>query len=134
MFPGGQPDMSELLKQAQQMQQQLAAAQEQLAREEVTGTAGGDLVSVTMTGQGEVTAVTIAPAAVDPDDVESLQDLVVAAFRRSEEHTSELQSRQYLVCRLLLEKKNKTMLLLITFVLYCAPSSTRVHRPPLHLA
>jgi hypothetical protein len=90
MFPGGQPDMSELLKQAQQMQQQLAAAQEQLAREEVTGTAGGDLVSVTMTGQGEVTAVTIAPAAVDPDDLETLQDLIVAAFRDASRAVNEL--------------------------------------------
>jgi DNA-binding YbaB/EbfC family protein len=90
MFPGGQPDMSELLKQAQQMQQQLAAAQEQLAQEEVIGTAGGDLVSVTMTGQGEVTAVTIAPAAVDPDDLETLQDLVVAAFRDASRAVNEL--------------------------------------------
>ena len=82
--------MSKLLEQAQQMQQQLAAAQEQLAQEEVTGTAGGGLVSVTMTGQGEVTAVTIAPAAVDPDDVESLQDLVVAAFRDASRAVNEL--------------------------------------------
>ena len=90
MFPGGQPDMSALLKQAQQMQQQLAAAQEQLAQEEVTGTAGGDLVSVTMTGQGEVTAVTIAPAAVDPDDLETLQDLIVAAFRDASRAVNDL--------------------------------------------
>ncbi|HST98869.1 MAG TPA: YbaB/EbfC family nucleoid-associated protein, partial [Geodermatophilus sp.] len=82
--------MARLLEQAQQMQQQLAAAQEQLAQEEVTGTAGGGLVSVTMTGQGEVTAVTIAPAAVDPDDVESLQDLVVAAFRDASRAVNEL--------------------------------------------
>ena len=82
--------MARLLEQAQQMQQQLAAAQEQLAQEEVTGTAGGSLVSVTMTGQGEVTAVTIAPAAVDPDDVESLQDLVVAAFRDASRAVNEL--------------------------------------------
>src|SRR5688500_14700226 len=81
MFPGGQPDMAQLLQQAQQMQQQLVAAQEELARAEVTGTAGGGLVSATMTGAGELTAVTIAPAAVDPDDVETLQDLVVAAVR-----------------------------------------------------
>jgi nucleoid-associated protein EbfC len=81
MFPGGQPDMAQLLKQAQQMQQQLVAAQEELARTEVTGTAGGGLVSATMTGSGELTALTIAPAAVDPDDLETLQDLVVAAVR-----------------------------------------------------
>jgi nucleoid-associated protein EbfC len=81
MFPGGSPDMSALLQQAQQMQQQLAAAQEQLAQAEVTGSAGGGLVTATMTGSGELTALTIAPAAVDPDDLETLQDLVVAAVR-----------------------------------------------------
>jgi nucleoid-associated protein EbfC len=81
MFPGGQPDMAQLLQQAQQMQQQLVAAQEELARTEVTGTAGGGLVTATMTGNGELTALTIAKDAVDPDDVETLQDLVVAAVR-----------------------------------------------------
>ncbi|MGY1609152.1 MULTISPECIES: YbaB/EbfC family nucleoid-associated protein [unclassified Geodermatophilus] len=82
MFPGGgQPDLQAILAQAQQMQQALAAAQEQLASEEVTGSAGGGLVTATMTGSGELTAVTIAPAAVDPDDLETLQDLVVAAVR-----------------------------------------------------
>jgi len=73
--------MAQLLKQAQQMQQQLVDVQEQLAHAEVTGSAGGGLVTATMTGTGELTAVTIAPSAVDPDDVETLQDLVVAAVR-----------------------------------------------------
>ena len=73
--------MAALLQQAQQMQQQLVAAQEELAQAEVTGSAGGGLVSATMTGSGELTALTIAPAAVDPDDLETLQDLVVAAVR-----------------------------------------------------
>src|SRR4051812_50210714 len=78
MGPGGQPDMAQLLKQAQKMQQQLAAAQEELANAEVTGSAGGELVTATMTGNGELTALTIAPAPLDPHDVETLQDLVVA--------------------------------------------------------
>jgi DNA-binding YbaB/EbfC family protein len=91
MFPGGgQPDMAQLLQQAQQMQQQLVAAQEQLARTEVTGTAGGNLVTATMTGSGELTALTIAPAAVDPDDLETLQDLVVAAVRDAKRAADEL--------------------------------------------
>ncbi len=81
MNPSGQPDLTQLMKQAQQMQQQLVAAQEALAAREVTGSAGGGLVSATMTGSGELTALTIAPAAVDPDDLETLQDLVVAAVR-----------------------------------------------------
>ena len=82
--------MSALLAQAQQMQQALAAAQEQLAAAEVTGTAGGELVTVTMTGDGEITALTIAPAAVDPDDVETLQDLVIAAVRDAQRAVNEL--------------------------------------------
>jgi DNA-binding YbaB/EbfC family protein len=90
MFPGGQPDMAQLLQQAQQMQQQLMAAQEQLAQTEVTGSAGGNLVTATMTGTGELTALTIAPAAVDPDDVETLQDLVVAAVRDAKRAADEL--------------------------------------------
>jgi DNA-binding YbaB/EbfC family protein len=90
MFPGGQPDMAQLLKQAQQMQQQLVAAQEELAHAEVTGSAGGGLVTATMTGDGELTALTISPAAVDPDDVETLQDLVVAAVRDAKRAADEL--------------------------------------------
>ena len=82
--------MAQLLKQAQQMQQQLVAAQAELAQAEVTGTAGGGLVSATMTGDGELTALTIAPAAVDPDDVETLQDLVVAAVRDAKRAAEEL--------------------------------------------
>ena len=82
--------MAALLKQAQQMQQQLVAAQEELAQAEVTGSAGGGLVTATMTGDGELTALTIAPAAVDPDDVETLQDLVVAAVRDAKRAADEL--------------------------------------------
>ncbi len=82
--------MGQLLKQAQQMQQQLVAAQEELAQAEVTGSAGGGLVTATLTGAGELTALTIAPAAVDPDDIETLQDLVVAAVRDAKRAADEL--------------------------------------------
>ena len=82
--------MAALLKQAQQMQQQLVAAQEELAHAEVSGSAGGGLVTATMTGAGELTALTIAPSAVDPDDVETLQDLVVAAVRDAKRAADEL--------------------------------------------
>ena len=81
MKPGGQPNMQALMKQAQKMQAQLAAAQEELAQAEVTGTAGGGLVTARVTGAGEVVGITIDPQAVDPDDVESLEDLVLAALR-----------------------------------------------------
>ena len=81
MRPGGQPNLQQLMKQAQKMQQQLEEAQAELAATEVTGSAGGGLVTATLTGSGELTAVTIDPKAVDPDDVETLQDLIVAAVR-----------------------------------------------------
>jgi nucleoid-associated protein EbfC len=90
MGPGGQPDMSQLLQQAQKMQQALADAQQQLATSEVTGSASGGLVSATMTGNGDVVALTISPTVVDPDDVETLQDLVVAALRDAQRAVNEL--------------------------------------------
>ena len=72
--------MQALMKQAQKMQQQLAAAQAELADAEVTGTSGGGLVTVTVTGGGEVRALKIDPKVVDPEDVETLEDLVLAAL------------------------------------------------------
>lgn len=82
MFPGGgQPDMQALLQQAQQMQQQLARTQAELAETTVQGTAGGGLVQATVTGTGVLTALVIDPKAVDPEDTETLADLVLAAVR-----------------------------------------------------
>jgi DNA-binding YbaB/EbfC family protein len=81
MQPGQSPDMSALLAQAQQVQQQLMEAQEALANAEVQGQAGGGLVQVTMKGSGEVIGVAIDPKVVDPDDIETLQDLVVGAVK-----------------------------------------------------
>jgi DNA-binding YbaB/EbfC family protein len=81
MQPGQSPDMSALLAQAQQVQQQLMEAQETLANAEVRGQAGGGLVQVTMKGSGEVIGVAIDPKVVNPDDIETLQDLVVGAVK-----------------------------------------------------
>jgi DNA-binding YbaB/EbfC family protein len=83
--------MQQLMKQAQKMQQQMVEAQQKLAEAEVTGTAGGGLVTVTVTGAGEVTGLKIDPKAVDPDDVESLEDLVLAAIRDGARAASDLQ-------------------------------------------
>jgi nucleoid-associated protein EbfC len=85
-----QPNMQQLMQQAQKMQRQLAAAQEELAATSVEGTAGGGLVRATLTGAGELTALTIDPAAVDLDDLETLQDLVVAAVRDGKRVADEL--------------------------------------------
>jgi len=73
-------DMNSLLQQAQDMQAQLMAAQEQAATTEVIGEAGGGRVKITMTAGGEVTAVSIAPEVVDPDDVAMLEDLIHTAM------------------------------------------------------
>ncbi|MDT5368789.1 MAG: nucleoid-associated protein EbfC [Mycobacterium sp.] len=86
--------MSALLAQAQQMQQQLMQAQEELAATDVHGQAGGGLVQVTMKGSGELVAVSIDPKIVDPDDVETLQDLIVGALTDASAQVAELaQSR-----------------------------------------
>jgi nucleoid-associated protein EbfC len=80
MRPGGMPNMQQLMKQAQQMQRKLEAAQAELAELELTGAAGGGLVTVTVTGDGAPKSVKIDPKVVDADDVETLEDLVLAAF------------------------------------------------------
>ena len=72
--------MSQLLAQAQQMQQKLLEAQQQLANAEVHGQAGGGLVKVVVKGSGEVVGVTIDPQVINPDDIETLQDLIVGAM------------------------------------------------------
>jgi DNA-binding YbaB/EbfC family protein len=82
------------MKQAQKMQQQVATAQAELAEAELTGTAGGGLVTVTIRGTGEITAVRIDPKAVDPDDVETLEDLILAALHNAAEAQRELTEQK----------------------------------------
>ncbi len=94
MRPGGQPNLQQLMKQAQKMQQQMADAQAELAEAELTGTAGGGLVTVTIKGTGEVSAVKIDPKAIDPDDVETLEDLVLAALHNASEAVRELTEQK----------------------------------------
>jgi hypothetical protein len=90
MRPGGQPNMQQIMKQAQKMQAQVAQAQAELAAAELTGTAGGGLVTVVVTGLGEYKSVKIDPKAVDPEDVETLEDLVLAAIHNAAEAQREL--------------------------------------------
>ncbi len=72
-------NLGQMMKQAQEMQAKMAELQEQLARTEVTGAAGGGMVQVTLNGKGEMRAVTIDPVLVDPGEVGVLEDLIVAA-------------------------------------------------------
>ena len=86
--------MQQLMKQAQKMQQQVLAAQQELAQAQVTGTAGGGLVTATVTGSGDVVSIKIKPEAVDPGDVESLEDLLVAALHDAARAQQELASER----------------------------------------
>ncbi len=80
-FQGGMPgNMNNLMKQAQRMQAKMQENQKALEEKIFEASVGGGVVSISMTGKREVTALTIDPDAVDPDDVETLQDLIIAAF------------------------------------------------------
>jgi hypothetical protein len=86
------PEINQLVAQAQKMQEQLAAAQKELATRTFEGSAGGGMVVATVTGAQELVDISISPEVVDPDDVEMLQDLVVAAVRRALEAASNAAS------------------------------------------
>ena len=76
----GRPDpQAMMMRQVQKMQDEIRAKQDELEAREYTGTASGEMVTVTMTGKHEVTAIKIKPEAVDPDDLEMLEDLIAAA-------------------------------------------------------
>ncbi len=80
---GGMPDMNAMMKQAQQMQKKMAELQEELEGREFEATAGGGAVNVVVSGKKQVKAINIKPEVVDPDDVEMLEDLVIAAVNEA---------------------------------------------------
>ncbi|WP_234019920.1 YbaB/EbfC family nucleoid-associated protein [Streptomyces synnematoformans] len=86
--------MQQLLQQAQKMQQELASVQQELAETPVEGSAGGGLVKVTVTGSGELTGLVIDPRAADPEDTETLADLIVAAVRDANSAAQQLQQER----------------------------------------
>lgn len=86
--------MGKLMKQAQKMQEAMAKMQEDLGSQEVEGTAGGGAVTIKMTGSMEVTGVKIKAEAVDPEDIETLEDLVLAAVKDATAKASALASNQ----------------------------------------
>jgi DNA-binding YbaB/EbfC family protein len=85
-----QPNMGQMLKQVQKMQQDMAVAQEQLKHEEVEASAGGGMVTVKVSGDLVVKSITINPDAIDPDDADMLQDLVLAAVNEGIRSAQEL--------------------------------------------
>ncbi|MGN0352950.1 MAG: YbaB/EbfC family nucleoid-associated protein [Roseburia sp.] len=97
-FPGGMPgNMNNLMKQAQRMQKQMEEAQKELEEKEITATAGGGAVEVTVSGKREILKVKLSEEVVDPDDIEMLEDLIMAAtneaLRKLEEESSQSMSK-----------------------------------------
>jgi len=91
MSDGQMPDMSALLAQAQEMAGKLMAGQAEAAATVVEGQAGGGAVKITVTGAMEFQAISIDPSAVDPDDVEMLEDLILAALNDAVAEVNDLQ-------------------------------------------
>lgn len=87
-------NMNQMMKQVKKMQEQMLKTQEELGSKTVEGTAGGGVVSVTVTGQKKVVGVVIKPEAVDPDDVEMLQDLVLSAINDAMTKAEELANKE----------------------------------------
>ena len=99
-FPGGMGmpgNMNNLMKQAQRMQRQMEESQKEMETREFTATAGGGAVEVTVSGKKEVIKVTLKPEVVDPEDIEMLEDLIMAAvneaYRKVEEETQNAMSK-----------------------------------------
>lgn len=89
-----QPDMQAILQQAQEMQLQLQQAQKEILATDVSGTAGNGLVTITMSGGGEVKDVQISPEVVDPEDVDTLQDLIAGAFAEAHKKVGQLAEQK----------------------------------------
>ncbi len=87
-------DMKKMMKQAQKMQRDAAAAQEEIAQMEFTATAGGGMVEATVTGGGELKALKIDPEAIDPEDTEMLEDTIVAAVNEALRTASETSNER----------------------------------------
>lgn len=94
-FPGGMPgNMNNLMKQAQKMQRQMEETTKELEEKEITAAAGGGAVEVTVSGKKEVVKVKISEEVVDPDDIEMLEDLIVAATNEALRQMEELSQSQ----------------------------------------
>ncbi|TVY10848.1 YbaB/EbfC family nucleoid-associated protein [Paenibacillus cremeus] len=87
-------NMNQMMKQVKKMQEQMLKAQEDLANRTIEGTAGGGVVTVTVNGQKKVQSIVIKPEAVDPDDVEMLQDLVLTAVNDALTKAEELAGKE----------------------------------------
>lgn len=91
---GGRRNVNKMMQQVQKMQEDMQRAQEELAKETVTASAGGGVVKATMTGGLELVSIEIDPEVLDPDDIEMLQDMVLAAVNEAISSAQELASRK----------------------------------------
>jgi nucleoid-associated protein EbfC len=94
MPPQRKPNMQQMMAQVQKMQRDMATVQEELKQETVDASAGGGMVTVTVTGALEIQAVKIDPAAVDPEDVEMLSDMILAAANEALRAAQDLAGRR----------------------------------------
>jgi hypothetical protein len=95
-MPGGMPggNMNNMMKQVQKMQQQMAEVQKELEEKEVEATAGGGAVTAVVNGKKELLRIQISPEVVDPEDVEMLQDLIVAAINEASKKAEEMTEKE----------------------------------------
>lgn len=95
-FPGmgGMPNMNNMIKQAQKMQKQMEEMQSEIETKEVEASAGGGAVTVKVTGKKEIVSIDIQPEVVDPDDVEMLQDLIMAAVNEAMRSAEEMVAKE----------------------------------------
>jgi len=96
-FPGGMGNMNNMIKQAQKMQKDMMKVQEELEQRQIETSAGGGAITVVVTGKKELVSINIKPEVVDPDDVEMLEDLILAAvneaIRKAEEMVNSEMSK-----------------------------------------
>lgn len=88
---GGGMNMQQMMKQAQKMQEQMKQAQAELEEAEIEGTSGGGIVTITLSGKKQMIGVSIKKEAVDPDDIEMLEDLIIAAYNDAFEKAEEME-------------------------------------------
>ena len=93
-FPGGMGNMNNMMKQVQKMQKDMMKLQEEVEQREVEASAGGAAVTVVATGKKQISSITIKPEVVDPEDVEMLQDLVMAAVNEAIRMADEMVNKE----------------------------------------
>jgi len=93
-FPGGMGNMNNMIKQAQKMQKDMMKVQEELEQRQIETSAGGGAITVVVTGKKELVSIKIKPEVVDPDDVEMLEDLILAAVNEAVRKAEEMVNNE----------------------------------------